>query len=45
MLWVFSTQTDKNLECRLFGIVVLDKKKKEYKINNLSVPGDENLKS
>ena len=44
ILWDFVIQTDKEMEHGRPDIVVLDKEKRECKIINIAVPGDENIK-
>ena len=40
----FGIQTDKKIEHRRPGIQVIDKEKKECKIIDIAVPGDQNIK-
>ena len=44
ILWGFAIQTDKEIEHWRPDIVVIDKKKRECKIINIAVPGDQNIK-
>ena len=44
ILWDFAIQTDKEIEHRRPDIVVIDKEKRERKIIDIAVPGDQNIK-
>ena len=44
ILWDFAIQTDKKIEHRRPDIVVIDKEKRECKIIDIAVPGDQNIK-
>ena len=44
ILWDFAIQTDKEIEHRRPDIVVIDKEKRECKIIDIAVPGDQNIK-
>ena len=44
ILWDFAIQTDKEIEHRRSDIVVIDKEKRERKIIDIAVPGDQNIK-
>ena len=44
ILWDFAIQTDKEIEHRKPDIVVIDKEKRECKIINIAVPGDQTIK-
>ena len=44
ILWEFAIQTDKEMEHRRPDIVVIGKEKRECKIINKAVPGDQNIK-
>ena len=44
MLWDFAIHTDKEIEHWKPDIVVIDKGKRECKIINIAVPGDQNIK-
>ena len=43
--WDFAIQTYREIENRRPDIVVIDKEKKECKIINIAVPGDQNIKA
>ena len=43
-LWDFAIQTDKEIEHRRLYIVVIDKEKREWKIIDIAVPGNQNIK-
>ena len=44
ILWDFGIQTDKEIEHQRPNIVVIDKEKRECKIIDIIVPGDQNIK-
>ena len=44
ILWGFAIQTDKAREHLRPDIIVIDKEKRECKIINIAVPGDQNIK-
>ena len=44
ILWDFAIQTDKEIEHRRTDIVVIDKEKRECKIIDIAVPGDQNIR-
>ena len=44
ILWGFAIQTDKEIEHQRPDIVVIDKEKRECKIIDIAVPGDQNIK-
>ena len=44
ILWDFAVQTDKEIEHGRPDIVVINKEKRECKIIDIAVPGDQNIK-
>ena len=44
ILWDFAIQTDKEIEHRRPDIVVIDKEKREFKMIDIAVLGDQNIK-
>ena len=44
ILWDFAIQTDEEIEHRRPDIVVIDKEKREFKIIDIAVLGDQNIK-
>ena len=44
ILWNFAIQTHKEIEHRRPDIVVIDKEKRDCKIMDIAVPGDQNIK-
>ena len=44
ILWDFAIQTDKEIEHRRTDIVVIDKEKRECKVIDIAVPGDQNIR-
>ena len=44
ILWDFAIQTDEEIEQRRPDIVVIDKEKREFKIIDIAVLGDQNIK-
>ena len=44
ILWDFAIQRDKEMEHRRPDVIVSDKEKRECKIIDVAVPGDQNIK-
>ena len=44
IFWHFGIQTDKEIEHRRLDILVIDKEKRECKIIDIAVPGNQNIK-